>query len=315
MKIMIKNKPWVTTTSILITAVASLLIIGGIGYFGFVQYQNSQREKIENEQDTKELLLKQQQALEEAQKEIDALKTESERSKKRQETLEQKASSNNQSDKLQVSSVFIAERTAMLHCLQVGDTEGEVGAFYNVPVYEPAIEGSSVIISAKGEILTNAHVVGDAPLCLVQTAKAPNYSVPSPSYFARVLAVNKNLDIAKLLIISDFAGNPVGQNFKYFDFIKETPSPGQKIYVAGFSTASNKRLAITEGIISGYDDTSGYIQGTFLITSAKIDSGNSGGAALTGEGRLVGLPTFLRGNYEILGYVLDLNRAKAYFSF
>ncbi|MBI3335501.1 MAG: trypsin-like peptidase domain-containing protein [Candidatus Portnoybacteria bacterium] len=248
------------------------------------------------------------------QSEIDALKKQIEDIKNTKPAAPQTITKD-QSDKLQVSATFIAERTAMLHCLQIEGTENEIRALYDVPVYEPAIEGSSVIISAKGEILTNAHVVGDTPLCLVQTAKAPNYSVPSPSYYARVLAVDKKLDIAKLQTISDIEGNPVTQNLKYFEIAKQTPSAGQKIYVAGFSAASNKRLSITEGIISGYDDTSGYIQGTFLITSAKIDSGNSGGAAFTNEGKLIGLPTFIMGNYEILGYILDLNRAKAYFSF
>ena len=234
MKTMIKNQTGFISTPILIAILVSILVVAGVVYFGFVQYQSNQRQNIETEQETRDLFLQQQQALEEAQKEINALKTESEFSKERQKALEQQTSLNDQSDKLRVSATFIAERTAMLHCLQIEGTEGEIKALYDIPVYEPAIEGSSVIISAKGEILTNAHVVGDAPLCLVQTAKAPNYSVPSPSYYARVLAVNKNLDIAKLLIISDIEGNFVGQNFKYFDFAKQTPPAGQKVYVAGF---------------------------------------------------------------------------------
>ena len=293
---------------LLAAIIAGVLVIG---YLGFIQYQTRR----EQNDKTQEKLWQQRQALEEAQKAIDTLKQDSETDKGKQEILVRQTLSKDQSGKLQVSTTFIAERTTMLHCLQITGTEGEIRALYNVPVYEPAIEGSSVIISAKGEILTNAHVVGDSPLCLVQTAKAPNYSVPSPSYFARVLAVDKDLDIAKLLIISDIEGNLVGQDFKYFNFTKQTPSVGQGIYIAGFSIASNKHLAITEGIISGYNDISGYIQGTFLITSAKIDSGNSGGAALTEEGELIGLPTFLRGNYETLGYILDLNRAKTYFRF
>ncbi len=263
---------FVKTFPIIIT----IIVVGGLIYFGLIQYQKQQNL---------------------SEKQI-AMEAENEESR---------------SEKFTVSVNFIAERTAMLHCLQIEGTENQIRALYDVPVYEPAMEGSSVFISSNGEILTNAHVVGQAPICLVQTAKAPNYSVPSPSYFARVLAVNKDLDIAKLKVISDLKSNPVGQDFKYFDLVSETPSVGQKVYIAGFSVASNDRLAITEGIISGYDDASGYIQGTSLITSAKIDSGNSGGAALTGNGQLIGLPTFVRGNFETLGYIIDLNRAKDYF--
>lgn len=279
----------------------ALVIVGlffGIGGYFLFKNKNSNQDVAQNPQ---------QNQIDALKKEIDDLKN--------LKPAESNTTINDQSDKLQVSSIFIAERTAMLHCLQIKGTEDQIRALYDASVYEPAVEGSSVIISAKGEILTNAHVVGDASLCLVQTAKAPNYSVPSPSYYARVLDVNEKLDIAKLQIISDAGGNPLSQNLMYFEIAEQTPPTGQKIFVAGFSNASNKRLAITEGIISGHDDISGYIQGTFLITSAKIDSGNSGGAAFTNEGELIGLPTFVMGNYETLGYILDLNRVKTYFSF
>ena len=71
-------------------------------------------------------------------------------------------------------------------------------------------------------------------------------------------------------------------------------------------------FSITEGIVSGYSDVDEDTQGVYLITDAKIDSGNSGGAAITTSGDLVGLPTFLVGNKQVLGYIIDLNRIEEY---
>lgn len=295
----------------LVIMLLSIFILVIIGFLFFNNKNNTHQLTQEGD-----LIISQQNEINSLKKQIEEIQTIV--SQAPQNTVEQQMPQNKketQSDKLEVSAAFIAERTAMLHCLQIKGTENEIKALYDVPVYEPAFEGSSVVISEKGELLTNAHVVGNAPICLVQTAKSPNYSVPSPSYFARVLSVNNDLDIAKLQIISDIYGNPIKQNLKYFELEKQAIFVGQKIYIAGFSVASNNRLAITDGIISGYNDKSGLVQGTFLITSAKIDSGNSGGAAFTNEGKLVGLPTFLMGNYESLGYIIDLNRTKEYFNF
>nr|MDQ3014484.1 hypothetical protein [bacterium] len=59
-------------------------------------------------------------------------------------------------------------------------------------------------------------------------------------------------------------------------------------------------VTATEGIISGYE-------GNYYITSAKIEQGNSGGAAISlRDNCFLGIPTLtLVGKVESLGRILD----------
>lgn len=265
----------------IVVATLILIAIGAVAFFF-----NKESGK------TKQLIQTQQRAINESKSEIDALKKK-----------EPKDSST-----LQVSQLHIAERTALLHCLQTKEGKEKIKSLYEASVYEPSFEGSGVFISSKGEIFSNAHVVGISSLCLVQTAKGPNYTVPSPTYFAEVVSVDEDRDLALLRVTESVSDEKLPDSFSFFPLINKEIQLGDKIFVVGFSAASNKRLAVTEGIVSGREDVSGYIPGTFIITSAKVDAGNSGGAAITPQGVLVGLPTYLRGEYETLGYILDLFR-------
>jgi hypothetical protein len=82
-------------------------------------------------------------------------------------------------------------------------------------------------------------------------------------------------------------------------------SIGQRLVILGYpATGSLEDITATEGIVSGYD-------GVYYTTSAKIESGNSGGLAISLENNCyLGIPTAtVAGNYESLGRILDLNRA------
>src|SRR3990172_8645015 len=82
-----------------------------------------------------------------------------------------------------------------------------------------------------------------------------------------------------------------------------------KVYVFGYPTSALKmntykeehNLIITSGIISGVDGNGNY------YTDAKIDSGNSGGLAVSKIDNkicLAGIPTWVsQGNFENLGII------------
>ena len=75
---------------------------------------------------------------------------------------------------------------------------------------------------------------------------------------------------------------------------------GDKIIVLGYpAIGSESGLTVTDGIISGIEDK-------YYVTSAKIDQGNSGGAALrVRDGCFLGIPTSSAvGSMESLGRVL-----------
>jgi len=83
---------------------------------------------------------------------------------------------------------------------------------------------------------------------------------------------------------------------------KNKPTIGDQVVILGYpSVGSDNSVTATEGIISGFDDD-------YYITSAKIERGNSGGAAISVKGNcLLGLPTMVvAGQVESLARILPL---------
>ncbi|MFA7676260.1 MAG: trypsin-like peptidase domain-containing protein, partial [Candidatus Shapirobacteria bacterium] len=82
--------------------------------------------------------------------------------------------------------------------------------------------------------------------------------------------------------------------------INYSPSLGENVIIYGYPvTSGGYNLTITDGIISSLND-----DGT-ILTSAKIDSGNSGGLAVNQNGCFVGVPSaVVNGDYQNLGVII-----------
>jgi len=78
---------------------------------------------------------------------------------------------------------------------------------------------------------------------------------------------------------------------------------GDEIIVLGYPKIGGTGLTITEGIISGFDTD------YYIVTSAKIEEGHSGGGAfLKSTGCLVGMPTFVRlGKIESFARLINIS--------
>ncbi|NRB75603.1 MAG: Do family serine endopeptidase [Verrucomicrobiales bacterium] len=162
--------------------------------------------------------------------------------------------------------------------------------------------GSGVIISDDGYILTNNHVVGDADEITVAL------STNNREYEATLVGADPRTDVALIKIqakglkaitigdsskirIGDVAlavGNPLG--------LEQTATLG---IVSGLG---RNELGITNG---GYEN--------FIQTDAAINRGNSGGALVDANGRLIGINTaiqsgFSGGNIGI-GFAIPSNMA------
>ena len=148
-----------------------------------------------------------------------------------------------------------------------------------VEVQTPVGLGSGVVFDARGDIVTNAHVVGDAhrfvvrlmggekhPATLIGTDPSHDLAVirlvaarPTPATFAD----SANLDVGDLVLA---IGNPLGL-----------------------------RSSVTEGIVSSLGRTvaegNGVTLSPVIQTSAAINPGNSGGALVDLTGHVIGVPT------------------------
>jgi flagellar biosynthesis protein FliP len=79
---------------------------------------------------------------------------------------------------------------------------------------------------------------------------------------------------------------------------------GEKLFVLGYPAVGGDSLTVTDGIVAGVErdgDTKYY------KTSAKIEHGNSGGAAILESGCFLGIPTLaVSGSVESIAYILPL---------
>jgi len=104
-------------------------------------------------------------------------------------------------------------------------------------------------------------------------------------------AINTNTDSSVSLPSSFPYIRPQGGNLKQ----------GDTLYIFGYPGASDLVFNVTKGIVSSLPP------GDFINTDAVIDEGNSGGAAITSDGRFVGIPTQKYiANSDYLGQILKV---------
>lgn len=181
--------------------------------------------------------------------------------------------------------------------------------------------GSGTIVSPDGIIITNRHVISNqdwsviesSPTCFVAVTEDISRP-PEVKYVANIVAYAPNtydffdFDIAILSIFDvcyecENAPSFLPPNFPYIEIgYSGTLSLGDYVAIAGYPEIGAGTWNFTEGIISGR-------VGNFVLkTDAKIDSGNSGGAALNSINNLVGIPTWtMSGEAESMGYIIGID--------
>ena len=153
--------------------------------------------------------------------------------------------------------------------------------------------GSGVVLDRSGNIVTNAHVAGNATTFQVQVAgdTAPRSARLVGSYPPDDLAVIR-------------ADNPAGLQPATF-------GDSDKVQAGDVVLAIGNPLglsgSVTQGIISATDravtepSTDGSPAATLpgaIQTSAPINPGNSGGALVSTSGKVVGIPTLAAGSTQ-----------------
>lgn len=162
--------------------------------------------------------------------------------------------------------------------------------------------GSGTLIlypDGRRALLTNKHVVTDEngyspSVCLVK------FPEDSTLLTATKVSVFKNGADAAYLYIDNpdsYLKNMTSEGRAY---CKTLPELGDKVIILGYPlVGSPTDLTATDGIISGYD-------GDYYVTSAKVEHGNSGGAAIDLKNNCyLGIPTYaVAGNIESLARIL-----------
>jgi S1-C subfamily serine protease len=139
--------------------------------------------------------------------------------------------------------------------------------------------GSGVIFDARGDVVTNAHVVGNATRLLVTLASGDSHP-------ATAIGRDAASDLA-VIRIADARPRPA------------TFADSSEVEVGDIVLALGNplglRSSVTEGIVSAVrrsvPEGNGVTLSSVIQTSAAINPGNSGGALVDLSGRVIGIPT------------------------
>lgn len=168
------------------------------------------------------------------------------------------------------------------------------------PAPTPIGSGSGVIIdAAKGEILTNNHVVEKGQALQVQLYDGRVVD-------ATLIGRDPQTDIALIKVsATGLAAMAIGDSAKI--------QVGDLAFAIGYPFGFDQTL--TMGVISGLGRT-GIGDGfqDFIQTDAAVNSGNSGGALIDSRGRLIGINTAIwskSGDNAGIAFAIPVNMAMA----
>ena len=165
-------------------------------------------------------------------------------------------------------------------------------------------EGSGVVYSADGYIITNYHVISGA-VTNKSGSKGEVFTdtLDSKSYEATVVGYNISTDLAVIKI--DAKGlTPV----EFSDSSKL--KVGQYVITVGNPGGLEFMDSVTYGVISGLNRVVSSDSGVKLIqTDAAINPGNSGGALVNTKGQLVGINSskIVSEEFEGMGFAIPSN--------
>jgi S1-C subfamily serine protease len=170
-----------------------------------------------------------------------------------------------------VSRVVDGLRQSVVKIAVVADDAGAIGSGI----------GTGVIVTADGEILTNAHVVAQAAAIRVLM---PGATEPTE---ATLRAIDISNDLALLKV--DASG------LKAISFAdSDELQVGDAVVAMGYALDLEGDASVTSGIVSALNRSMLTDEGALnnlLQTDTAISSGNSGGPLVNSSGQLVGINT------------------------
>lgn len=160
----------------------------------------------------------------------------------------------------------------------------------------PRPRGSAVVLRKEGVLVTNFHVV--ALDNSTRTYDQIFFNLPgdgvsaltaSRRYRAKIASVSRDYDLALLRVFSDSDGNPLPAGFSLPSIELGDSQSVQlldDIVIIGFPEKGGSTVTVNPGIVEGKDVVDNWIK-----SDARLIHGNSGGAAVNTEGKLIGIPT------------------------
>ncbi|TYQ17699.1 UNVERIFIED_CONTAM: serine protease Do [Acetivibrio alkalicellulosi] len=159
------------------------------------------------------------------------------------------------------------------------------------------VHGTGVVISSKGEILTNAHVVADMERIVVILSSGEGFE-------ANLINIDIETDLAVIKINKqDLKPAKLGK--------EEDIIIGKTVIAIGTPVSFSLRNSASLGIISGVNRS---INSSYRLiqTDAAINPGNSGGPLINLKGEVIGINSnkYSGSNIEGLGFSIPIGTVK-----
>ena len=160
--------------------------------------------------------------------------------------------------------------------------------------------GSGVIITKNGYILTCNHLTKHADSIVI--------ILGDEEFTAKLVDINIRLDVSLLKVNGKLHPIKLGNSNKI--------KVGQNVLTIGYPLYLG--LTVNTGIISGRLDGVKYnmLNTNYIQTDAALNPGNSGGALVDDEGRLIGINNMLispTGYYVGYSFAIPINEIMEYF--
>jgi S1-C subfamily serine protease len=164
------------------------------------------------------------------------------------------------------------------------------------PDRRPRPRGSAVVVRQDGIVVTNYHVITRDKsdrfydeIFFRLSADDGATAASSGSNHLEVMLADKSLDLALLRIRANPA-NPAAPASPIFPAIQVADSRAvqmlDEIFIIGYPEKGGASVTVNTGLVEGIDTL-----GNWIKTDARLIHGNSGGAAVNSEGKLVGIPS------------------------
>lgn len=183
-----------------------------------------------------------------------------------------------------------------------------VAVYAKTTGFQLAGQGSGIVMTADGYIITNAHVVS-SQTANIQIAKIEVILNDGTTYDAKLIGGDLKTDLAVLKI--DTTGLTPAE-FGDSDQLRV----GDSVYVIGNPSGLEYAGSFTQGAVSSLSRNI-YMQQLdseveYIQTDAAINPGNSGGAFINAYGQVVGISSakLSAEGYEGMGFAIPINNAK-----
>ena len=152
-----------------------------------------------------------------------------------------------------------------------------------------------MVVRSDGVLVTNYHVISNPRTgraydeIFLNLSSDGDTDLSPTRYRLKLALISKEFDLALLRVVSDAGGNPLPDPLNLPSIAlgdSRKIKVLEDLFIIGFPEKGGSTITVNRGVVEGKD-----ILANWIKTDARVIHGNSGGAAVSSDGRLIGIPT------------------------